>query len=136
MGTELTADTGIIGKNTHFAPDVVLDGVSLESSGTTTSGEFLLAQTLGRTEIRIVADTAIAVGSDNLTVSIITSPTSGGTFNDTIFVRALTGVSFVIGDTVAAYIPTQEITECYAKVTILTDYNATDEDVSAFTIEV
>jgi len=134
MGTALTAAT--IGKNTHFAPDVILDDVTLESSGTTTSAEFLLAQTLGRAEVRVVANTAIAVGSDNLTVSVITSPTSGGTFNDTIFVRALTGVSFAIGDTVAAYIPTREITECYAKVTILTDYNATDEDVSAFTIEV
>lgn len=134
MGTALTAAT--IGKNTHFAPDVILDDVSLESSGTTTSGAFLLAQTLGRTEVRVVANTAIATASDSLVVSVVTSPTLAGTYNDTIFVKTITGVSFVAGDTVAAYIPTQEITECYAKITIVSDYNASDEDVSAFTIEV
>jgi len=134
MGTALPSAT--IGKNTKFAPDVILDDVALESSGTTTSGEFLLAQTLGRAEVRIVATTAIATGSDNLVVSVVTSPTSGGTFDDTIFAKAITGVSFAIGDTVAAYIPTQEIEECYAKVTILSDYVATDESVSAFTVEV
>ena len=134
MGTALTAAT--IGKNTHFAPDVILDGVTLESSGTTTSGEFLLAQTLGRTEVRVVADTAIATSTDSLVVSVVTSPTSGGSFNDTIFSKTITGVSFAIGDTVAAFIPPQEITECYAKITIVSDYNATDEDVSAFTVEV
>ena len=134
MGTALTSAT--IGKNTHFAPDVILDGVTLESSGTTTSGEFLLAQTLGRTEVRVVADTAIATSTDSLVVSVVTSPTSGGSFNDTIFSKTITGVSFAIGDTVAAFIPPQEITECYAKITIVSDYNATDEDVSAFTVEV
>ena len=134
MATALTSAT--IGKNTKFASDVILDGVSLESSGTTTSGEFMLAQTLGKTEVRVVADTVIATASDSLIVSVVTSPTSGGSFDDTIFTKTITGVSFAIGDTVAAYIPTQEIEECYAKITIVSDYNATDEDVSAFTVEV
>ena len=134
MGTALTAAT--IGKNTHFAPDVILDDVALESSGTTTSGEFLLAQTLGRTEVRVVATTAIATASDSLVVSVVTSPTTGGTFDDTIFVKTITGVSYAIGDTVAAFIPPQEITECYAKITIVSDYNASDESVDAYTIEV
>jgi cadmium resistance protein CadD (predicted permease) len=134
MGIALESAT--IGKNTKFAPDVILDDVALESSGTTTSGEFLLAQTLGRTEVRIVATTAIATGGDSLTVSVVTADVSGGTFNNTIFTKVITGVSFAIGDTIAAYIPTQEVTECYSKVTILSDYVATDESVSAFTIEV
>jgi hypothetical protein len=134
MGTPIEDAT--IGKNTHFAPDVILDDVALESSGATTSAEFLLAQTLGKTEVRIVATTAIATAGDSLTVTIVTADVSGGTFNNTIFTEVITGKSFAIGDTLSAYIPTQEVAECYTKVIITSDYVATDESVSAFTIEV
>jgi len=134
MGTPIEDAT--IGKNTHFSPDTILDDVALESSGATTSAEFLLAQTLGKTEVRIVATTAIATAGDSLTVTVVTADVSGGTFNDTIFTKVITAQSFAIGDTVAAYIPTQEISECYTKVVITSDYDASDESVSAYTIEV
>jgi len=134
MGTALTAAT--IGKNTHFASDVVLDDVALESSGTTTSDEFLLAQTLGRTEIRFVATTVIATASDNLTFSVVTADATGGSFNNTVATRVVTGLSFAVGDTVAAFVMPQGLVEPYTKVTVLSDYDASDESVSCYTVEV
>lgn len=134
MGTALTSAT--IGKNTTFASDRIITATALESSGTTTTAEFLLAQTLGRIEVRVVAATVIATASDSLTISVVTADATGGTFNNTVATKVVTGLSFAVGDTVAAFIMPQELAEPYTKVTITSDYNASDESVDVLVVEV
>ena len=133
MGTALPSAT--IGKNTTFASDRILSAVALESSGTTTSAEFLLAQTLGRTEVRVVANTALVAGSDTLVISVVTADVTGGTFNNTVVTRTVTG-SYAAGATLAGFIMPAELEECYTKVTIVSDYDASGTDVDVMTVEV
>ena len=135
MGTALTAAT--IGKNTTFAPDRILSAEVLEDSGTTTSAEFLFAQTLGRIEVRFVAHTAIAAGTDTIVCSLVTASATGGTFDNTVASVTATG-SYAAGDTIAAIVAPQELAECYTKATLVTDYAAgtATESVDVMVIEV
>jgi len=138
MGTALTSAT--IGKNTKFAPDVIWDDEAGPSDETVTSSEFMLAQTLGRTQLKLVAGTdGLVTGASNrVTVKVLTAPATGGTF-DNVAVEHLLPVSttYAAGADIFSFVPPQELAECYTKisVTVATD-DLSSYDLSAFTIEV
>lgn len=138
MGTALTSAT--IGKNTHFAPDVIWSDQAGPNDSTVTSAEFLLAQTLGSAQVSIIAGTdGLVTGASNrVTIKVITSPTTGGTF-DNVLVEHLLPVSttYSAGDVIFSYIPPREVTECYAKIsaTVATD-DLSGYDLTAYTLEV
>lgn len=138
MGTALTSAT--IGKNTKFAPDVIWSDQAGPNDATITSSEFMLAQTLGGAQLKLVAGTdGLVTGASNrVTVKVITSPTTGGTFDNTIIEALLpASTTYSAGDDIFSYIPPREVEECYAKITVTV---ATDDlssyDIDAFTIEV
>ena len=138
MGTALTSAT--IGKNTKFAPDVIWDDEAGPDDATVTSAEFQLAQTLGRTQLKLVAGTdgLTTGGANRVTIKVITAPATGGTF-DNVAVEHLLPISttYAAGADIFSFIPPQELAECYAKIsaTVATD-NLSAADLTAFTIEV
>lgn len=140
--------TNKIGGDLYAAGDLVpnaagtgvWEDIAAPNNTTLTSGEFLLAQTMGSTEIKLIAGTdgLVTGGANVVTVAIVTSPTSGGTFNDTIYSKALpTGTTYAAGDVIASYIPQREISECYAKMTVVvaTD-NLSAYDLTAYQVAV
>ena len=139
-----------IGANAHaeFIPDAVGTGVwediSLAAAGVTlTSGEFMLAQTMGGTEFKLVAGAGdgtngLVTTTGPVTVLIKTSPTSGGTFDDVVLTEEITAdTTFAEGADLITYIPPREQTECYAKVfvTVTTD-TLTTYSLDAFVVGV
>lgn len=136
MGTALTAAE--IGKNTHFAPDAIFSAQALASSGATTSGEFLFAQTLGAAEIRLVANGAVTTGvGETLVVTVVSADATGGTFDNTLFTYTVPASTTVAdGDTICAYVAPQEVSEVYTKVVVTSDFDATGLAVDCYVIEV
>ncbi len=138
MGTALTSAT--IGKNTKFAPDVIWDDQAGPNAATVTSDEFMLPQTLGKAQLKLVAGTdgLITGGSNRVTIKVLTAPTTGGTF-DNVAIEHLLPISttYAAGDDIFSYVPPRELAECYAKIsaTVATD-DLSGYDLSAFTIEV
>lgn len=136
MGTALTSAT--IGKNTSFASDKFFSATALASTGATTSGEFLFAQTLGGAEIRLVANTAIVTGGgETLVVTIVTADASGGTFNNTLFTYTVeASTTIAAGATICAYVAPQAVSEVYTKVIVTSDFDASAQKVDGLIIEV
>lgn len=131
--------TNKIGGDLYSASDLVpnaagtgvWEDIAAPNATTLTSGEFLLAQTMGSTELKLVAGTdgLVTGGSNVVTVAVVTSPTSGGTFDNTIYSLALpVSTTYAAGDVIASFIPPREVTECYTKMTVVV---ATD-DLSAY----
>ena len=139
MGTAIT--DGTIGKFLHaeYLPDAAgtgdWDGIQLPSDAAITSGEFLLAQTMGNAElVLLVGDDGLTTTTGPVTVTVVTSPTSGGTFNDTVFTEVIgADTVYAVGDKLIGYIPDRDQTECYAKmvVTVTTD-NLASSSVDGF----
>lgn len=133
MGKAIATNT--IGGDLYAAGDLIWEDQALASSAATTSSEFLLAQTMGGAQVVIVAGASgVATGAgETLVITLVTSPTSGGTFDDTIWTETIpASQTIAAGAQVAAFLPPRDISECYAKLVITSDYDATGEDVTAY----
>jgi len=123
-------ETTKIGDNAVFAPDKFFDEVALESSGVSTSGEFLFAQTLGVTEIQIKAVGEVATGGgETLVVSVTTSATSGGSFAEVFSYTVPASTTIADRGIIAAYVAPADMADCYTIVTVTSDFDATGLDV-------
>ena len=108
-----------IGKNAiaEFVPNAagtgVWEGIQAPNATALTSGEFLLAQTMGGTELKLIAgDDGFITTTGPTVVTVVTSPTSGGTFDDTVVSYTIPAdTTFVEGDDLFKYIPPREQTE-------------------------
>ena len=138
MGTAITS--GTIGGDLYANPDIIWEDEAGPNDETITSGEFMLAQTMGAAELKLVAGTdGLTTGASNrVTVKVITAPTSGGTFDNTA-IEALLPVStaYTAGNDIFSWIPPRELEECYAKITVTV---ATDDlsgaDLTAYQVGV
>ena len=123
--------TNKIGGDLYANPDIIWEDQAGPNSATVTSAEFMLAQTMGLTQLKVVAGTAglVTGGSNRVTIKVITAPASGGTF-DNVAVEHLLPISttYAAGDEILSFIAPRELAECYAKVsaTVATD------DLSAY----
>ena len=134
MATAITS--GTIGSDLYAAGDLIFENQNLANAGATTSSEFLLAQTMGAAQINIIAgEDAIATG-DTYVVTIVTSPTSGGTFDNTIISQNVTVTTVAAGGAVAQIAIPREVEECYAKLVITTTGDSTGDDVTAYQVGV
>lgn len=131
--------TNKIGGDLYSASDLIFEDQNLASSAATTSAEFLLAQTMGAAQVNIIAGAdGVATGAgETLVITIVTSPTSGGTFDDTIWTETIpASQTIAAGAQVAAFAVPRDIAECYAKLVITSDYDATGEEVTAYQVGV
>ena len=134
MGSAIA--TTKIGKDLYAAADLIFDDQNLADTAATTSSDFLLAQTMGGTQINIVAgDDGIATG-DTYVVTIVTAPTSGGSFDNTILSQNVTVTTADEGDAVAQIAIPREVDECYAKLVITTTGDSTADAVTAYQVGV
>jgi hypothetical protein len=132
MGTAITS--GTIGGDLYANPDLIFDDQNLANAGATTSSEFLLAQTMGKTQINIIAGTDAISTGDTYVITIITAPTSGGTFDNTILSQNVTVTTVDAGDPVAQIAIPREVDECYAKLVITTTGDSTSDEVTAYQV--
>ena len=131
--------TNAIGGDLYAAGDLVFENQNLADTAATTSAEFLLAQTMGAAQLNIVAGAdGVATGSgETLVITLVTSPTSGGTFDDTIWTETIpASQTFAAGEAIASFVPPRDVAECYAKLVITSDYDATGEEVTAYQVGV
>lgn len=129
MASGALVDTKI-GDNAVFAPDKFFDGQALASTGATTSGEFLFAQTLGTTELQVQAVGVVATGAgETLVISVTASPTSGGSFAEIASFTVAASTTFADRDVIAAFVAPADLADCYTKVTVTSDFDATGLDV-------
>lgn len=138
MGTAITS--GTIGGDLYAVGDRIWSDQAGPNNATITSGEFMLAQTMGGAQVNLVAGTdgLVTGGSNRVTVKIITAPASGGTF-DNVAVEHLLPISttYTAGDVIFAWVPPRDLNEEYAKitVTVATD-NLSAYDLTAYQVGV
>lgn len=116
---------------------MVFEDQALANAGDTVSDEFLLPQTMGGTQINIVAgaDGCATEAGQTLEISVATADESGGTFDNVIFTQAIpASQTYAAGEHIAAFLPPREISEVYCKLTITSDFDATAQQVSAFMV--
>ena len=131
----MTFTSGIIGGDAYFQGDMFFSGTALADTGATTSGEFLLAQTLGSSELKIMANGAVATGvGETLVVSVQTSATSGGSFTEVFSATIPASTTIADGEVVASYIAPREVEDIYTKVVITSDYDASALNVDGYTV--
>lgn len=134
MATAITS--GTIGGDLYANPDIIWEDQNLANAGATTSSEFLLAQTMGATQINVIAGADDISTGDTYVVTVVTSPTSGGTFDDTIISQNVTVTTADAGDAVCQIAIPREIEECYAKLVITTTGDSTADEVTAYIVGV
>lgn len=134
MSTAITS--GTIGGDLYSESDLIFDDQNLADTGATTSSEFLLAQTMGAAQINIIAGADGISTGDTYVVTIVTSPTSGGTFDNTIVSQNVTVTTADAGDAVAQIAIPREVEECYAKLVITTTGDSTADEVTAYQVGV
>ncbi len=135
MGKAIT-DTEI-GYNVGFAGDKFFNGQALADTGATTSDEFIFANALGMMELQILANGAVTTGVDEtLVISVTAASESGGSFSEIFSKTIPASTTFADGEEIAAYIPTSSVEDCYTKVTITSDYDASALKVDGVVIEV
>jgi len=138
MATAITS--GTIGGDLYAQGDVIWSDQAGPNNATVTSSEFLLANTDGQAQLKLVAGTdgLVTGGSNRVTVKVLTAPTSGGTF-DNVAVEHLLPISttYAAGDTIFSYVPPRELQEEYAKisVTVATD-NLSAYDLTAYQVAI
>ena len=118
---------------------MVFEDQALANVGDTVSAEFLFPQTMGGTQLNIIAGSAgvITGVGDTLVISLATADVSGGTFNNVIFTKTIpASLNFASGDLIASFVPPREIEEVYSKLTITSDFNALLFNVSAYQVGV
>lgn len=116
---------------------MVFEDQALTNAGDTVSDEFLLPQTMGGTQVNIVAGVGgCATGAgQTLVISIATADASGGTFDNVIFTKTIpASKTFAAGELIASFLPPREELEAYCKLTITSDFDATAQQVSAFMV--
>ena len=114
---------------------MVFEDQALADTADTVSEEFLLPQTMGGTQINIVAGAAgCATGvAETLVISIVTADESGGTFDNVIFTHTVAASqTFAADEMITSFLPPREVLEAYCKLTITSDFDATGQQVSAF----
>jgi hypothetical protein len=138
MATAITS--GTIGGDLYSQSDVIWEDQAGPNNSTVTSAEFLMSQTMGAAQVKIVAGTdGLVTGASNrVTIKVLTAPTSGGTF-DEVLVEHLLPVSttYAAGDEIFSFIPPRESDEIYAKIsaTVATD-NLSAYDLTAYQVGV
>jgi len=135
MGKEIA--TNEIGGDLYSAQDLIFENQNLAISGDTVSSEFMLAQTLGGAQLKIVAGAdGCATGvAETLVIKVETAPDSGGTFDNVIFTKTIPASStFAAGSDIASFVPPRELDEVYTKITITSDYDATGQEVTAYQV--
>lgn len=116
---------------------MVFEDQALADTGDTVSEEFLLPQTMGGTQLNIVAGAAgCATGvGETLEISVAAADESGGTFDNVIFSKTIpASQTFAAGELIASFLPPREVLEAYCKLTITSDFAATAQQVSAFMV--
>ena len=114
---------------------MVFEDQALADTGDMVSEEFLLPQTMGGTQLNLVAGAAgCATGvGEILEISVATADESGGTFDNVIFTHTVPeSQPFAAGELIASFLPPREVLEAYCKLTITSDFDATAQQVSAF----
>ena len=138
MATAIT--TGTIGSDLYCEGDLIWEDEAGPSDETITSDEFLLDQTMGAAQLKIVAGTdGLVTGASNrVTIKVLTAATSGGTF-DNVAVEQLLPVSttYAAGDEIFSFIPPRELAEVYTKIsaTVATD-DLSSYDLTAYQVGV
>lgn len=130
--------TNKIGGDLYCAGDLIFDNQALANAGATTSSEFLFAQTMGAQELKVVANGAVATGvGETLVITVVTADASGGTFDNTIFSKTIPASTTIAdGELAASFIAPRETTECYTKVVVTSDFDATGLNVDAYIVGV
>lgn len=116
---------------------MVFEDQALANAGDTVSDEFLLPQTMGGTQLNIVAgDAGCATGvGETLVLSVATADESGGTFDNVIYTHTVqASQTYAAGEHIAAFLPPREVSEVYCKLTITSDFDAQAQQVSAFMV--
>ena len=129
-----------IGQDLYSDFDAIWQDAVGPNASTVTSPTFMLAQTLGATQLNLVGGTAgfSTGGSNVVTVTIVTDPVEGGTFATTVFSKALpVSTDYADGEIIASFIPPRELSDMYAqiKVTVATD-DLSGEDLTAYQVAV
>lgn len=131
--------TNKIGGDLFNDLDLIFEDESLLNTGATISAEFLLAQVMGGSQLNIVAGVdGLATGvGETIVLSLVTSPTSGGTFDNEIWTSTIpASTTFAAGAAIAQYLPTRDISEIYTKLIVTTDYDATAQTLTAYPVGV
>ena len=136
----LAIATNEIGGDLYNEGDLIWEDQAGPNNSTVTSSEFMLAQTNGAAQLNLVAGTngLTTGGSNRVTIKVLTAPTSGGTFDDTVVEHLLPiSTAYVAGDVIFSYVPPREQSECYAKIsaTVATDDLST-ADLTAYQVGV
>lgn len=130
--------TNKIGGDLYCEGDLIFDALALADTAAVTSSEFLLAQTMGAQEIKVMANGAVATGAgETLVVTVVTADASGGTFNDTIFTYTVAASTTIAdGDKICSFIAPRETSEIYTKVIVTSDFDALALKVDAYIVGV
>lgn len=118
---------------------MVFEDQALANAGDTVSEEFLFPQTMGGTQLNLVAGAAGVITGlgGTLVISIATADESGGTFDNVVFTKTIpASLNFAPGDPIASFVPPRELEEVYCKLTITSDFNALLFNVSAYQVGV
>ena len=118
---------------------MVFKDQALANAGAIMSPEFLFPQTMGGTQLNLVAGAAgvITGALETLEISLATADESGGTFDNVIFAKTIpASQTFVAGDIIASFVPPRELKEVYSKLTVTSDFDALLLNVSAYQVGV
>jgi hypothetical protein len=129
--------TNKIGGDLYSASDLIFEDQNLANAGATTSAEFLLAQTMGGTQVNIIAGAAgcATAAAQTLTFTVVTSPTSGGTFDDTIWTEIMpASTTYAAGALIASFVVPRDISEMYAKLVATSDADMTADEITAYQV--
>lgn len=131
--------TNEIGGDLYCEGDLIWEDTNMASTGAITSNEFLLAQTMGAAQVNIIAGAAgCATGAgETLTITAVTSPTSGGTFDDTVWTFVIpASTTYAAGAAIAQYLPERDVSECYTKLVATSVGDLTAEELTAYQVGV
>ena len=131
--------TNKIGGDLYSEQDLIFNDQALADTGDTVSDEFMLAQTMGGSQLNIVAGaTGCVTGvGETLEISIATAPETGGTFDNVVFTKTIpASQTFAAGELIASFAPPRELKEMYCKLTITSDFTATGQQVTAYQVGV
>jgi hypothetical protein len=137
MGLAIATNT--IGADLYCAGDIIWEDTNMASTGAITSSEFLLSQTMGAAQVNIIAGAAgcATAGGQTLTITVVTAPASGGTFDDTIWTFVIpASTTYAAGAAIAQFLPPRDIEECYAKLVATSVGDLTADELTAYQVGV
>jgi len=111
---------GIIGEDLRSQPDQIYTAEAIPNSTTSLSSAFLLGQTMGGVEIKVVCNVGATLIGTGLLIELQTSATTGGTYVTQVSKTVPTG-AIVAGDMLAGLILPREVSdEMFTKVKMTT----------------